>query len=653
MARFSGGGLACQPHDDTPCSLPYANTRPAADLTEPRRREKRPDAMNHSREDRFRNRKLRPLFAAAVAVIILTGLAFSPVVRNGFVLIDDDKYLGENEVVMRGLTLEGIHLVFTSSYAANWHPLTWISHMVDVELFGLDPRGHHLTSLAIHAAAAALLLLTLWALTARAGPAFAVAALFATHPLRVESVVWAAERKDVLSGLLFFASLLAWVRYTRRPHPGRYVLATLLFALALMAKPMVITLPLVLLFLDWWPLGRLRAVGPAGSTPSALRRFAVFPFLEKLPFVALSLASAYLTLRAQAAGGAIVKLEDISFSARVANALLSYVNYLGMSAFPFGLANDYPHLKPDILDLRVVAAGIALLAASAGTWLLRRRQPWLITGWGWFLIMLVPVIGLVQVGDQARADRYTYLPLIGIVLALCWSLAALSSSRPARVHALRALTAAALAICIILTMRQVTFWRDSETLFNHTLRIARNSWKAANNLGVVRESDGRQDEAMHLYREAARMKPTAAIPRHNIAKLLMLQGKTDEALEAFRAAVRAEPDPLSRMHLALLLEQQGLDEEATSQLRELIRETPQMAAAYNNLAALLVRGGELTEARRLLRTALQIDPAYADARANLQLLDGESTSSSAPGGAPPDISTTGLSDHPPRGLPAE
>lgn len=602
--------------------------------------------------DHSRNRKRRPLCAAVAALIILTGLAFSPVVRNGFVLLDDDKYLGENEVVTRGLTIQGLQLAFTSSYAANWHPLTWISHMIDVELFGLDPRGHHLVGLAIHTAAAIVLFLALLAMTGRAGPAFAVAALFAVHPLRVESVAWAAERKDVLSGLLFFSTLLAWVRYARRPGLGRYTIVALLFALALMAKPMVVTLPLVLLLLDWWPLGRLRLTSCTAGSALAARRFTVTPLLEKLPFLALSLASAYLTIRAQAVGGAIVKLEDIPFPFRAANALVSYVNYLGMAAWPFNLASDYPHLKLALPDPRVAAAGIALVAAGGSAWLLRRRQPWLTAGWGWFLITLVPVIGFVQVGDQARADRYTYLPLIGIVLALCWSLATLAASRPILVPALRALTAIALAICIALTTRQVTYWRDSETLFNHTLRVSRDSWKSANNLGVVRENDGRQDEAMRLYRDAARMKPTAAIPRYNIAKLLERQGNVDEALDELRAALEIEPDPLSRMHLALLLERQGLDGEAIDQLRVLINESPQLAEAYNNLAALLVRRGDLAEARELLLTAIRIEPDYADARANLRLLDGESPSASASGDARPNVRATGLPTPPPRGLPA-
>jgi hypothetical protein len=318
----------------------------------------------------------RAMAGSMLAIVVLTLVAFSPLRHNGFVSMDDEEYITNNTVVKRGITAHGIALAFTKSYAANWHPLTWISHMLDVELFGLDPRAHHLVGLALHLASALLLLAALRAMTGRTTPSLLVAALFAIHPLHVESVAWASERKDVLSGLFWVSAMAAYLRYARRPRPGSYLVVLLLFALGLMAKPMVVTLPLALLVLDYWPLGRLR--GAAASWPSSRP-----VLLEKVPFLALSLLSGLVTLQAQRSGGAVMSLTSVSLVARAANALLSAVAYLGKTLLPTDLAVFYPFMPSVLADPPVLAAGAFLCAASVAAWLLRRRHPWFLAGWLW------------------------------------------------------------------------------------------------------------------------------------------------------------------------------------------------------------------------------------------------------------------------------
>ncbi len=574
-----------------------------------------------------------------LAVVVLTAVAFWPISRNDFVGIDDEDYITRNSVVKRGLTAQGVALAFTRSYAANWHPLTWISHMLDVDLFGLDPRGHHLVSLAIHLATALLLMSTLRAMTGRAGPSFLVAVLFAVHPLHVESVAWAAERKDVLSACFWMLATAMYLRYVRRPRAGRYLLVLLFFSCGLMAKPMVVTLPFVLLLLDFWPLGRHRS-GTAAGEEAPLRRLAALT-LEKIPLLALSVLSSLVTIKAQAAGGAVLSLAAFPLEARVANALLSTVNYIGKTLWPFGLAVFYPFGIHPLMDSRVLAAGALLVAVSAAVMLLHRRHPWLLTGWCWYLVTLLPVIGLIQVGEQAMADRYTYLPLIGIFVAASWELEFLARRR---VVARRVLAGGAAFVVLLLawlTQRQTAFWRDSETLFGHAARVTSGNWKAVYNLGLAREAAGDRAGAIALYREAFHINPGLAKARYAYALALDEEGRSVEAIGELRAAVASRPaDPVIRMSLALLLTREGRDEEAIATLRELVARNPNVAEGYNNLAVLLTRRGRLDEAAALLRRALVIDPAYDDARINLEALTGKQPKSETSTAGEPAVPTT-------------
>jgi len=579
-------------------------------------------AWFHRRESRPGSATSRVTTAALLAIVVLTIFAFWPLQRNGFISVDDGDYITQNAVVKRGITAPGIVLAFTRSYAANWHPLTWVSHMLDVELFGLDPRAHHLVGLTIHLATALLLLATLQAMTGRTGPSFLVAALFAIHPLHVESVAWAAERKDVLAACLWVLTMAAYLRYAHRPGFRRFLPVLLLFILGLMSKPMVVTLPLVLLLLDYWPLSRFPAGVAAGAEAMRLR-FATL-LLEKTPLFALSLLAGLVTIEAQTTGGSVTSMATFPLGARIANALLSLVGYCGKAVWPAGLSLFYPFTIHPLTDPGVLAAGAALSAASGAAFFLRRRCPWLLWGWLWYLVTLLPVIGLVQVGDQAMADRYTYLPLVGVFVAGAWGLDAFARRWKAPRGALASGAGIVLILLAGLTRHQVALWKDEETLYRHATGVTTDNWWATYGLGLLREISGDRTGALQFYGEAIRMKPDFTKARYTYALLLDKAGRIGEATEQLRVAVHALPaDQVIRMRLALLLIREGRDDEAIVNLRELIVRQPDAAEAYNNLAVLLSRKGKGDEAAALLRRALEIDPAYAEARLNLETLTRE------------------------------
>jgi tetratricopeptide (TPR) repeat protein len=469
----------------------------------------------------------RPLLFAA-GLVLLTALVYAPVLRHGFVNYDDNLYVSGNPVVRQGLTWEGLRWAWTAAVACNWHPVTMLSHMLDVELYGVRPGWHHLTNLLLHLANVVLLFEVLRRMTGATWRSAAVAALFAVHPLHVESVAWISERKDVLSGLFFLLTLGAWLRYVRRPAAGRYLLALLAFALGLLAKPMLITLPFVLLLLDVWPLGRLPlAAMPAASERTERRRALRALLLEKLPFVVLAVAVSAVALYTQR--GAMASLAALPLRRRAANALVSYVVYLGKSLWPSRLAVIYP--LPPSIPLWKAALAAALLAALTALALARlRRAPWLAVGWLWFAGMLAPVSGLVQVGRQAMADRYTYLPSIGLFIAVVWSAhalaqAALPGELPARGpgatrRALLGAGAAVVIAALALTARvQVGAWRDSLTLFRHAAAVTDGNYVAAFHLGEELRMRGDRAEARRYYREALRIRPTLARARQRLQQM--------------------------------------------------------------------------------------------------------------------------------------
>ena len=551
-----------------------------------------------------------------VVVLAVAALAALPYLTDGglrtFVFVDDALNVLENEHVLPGLTAAGARWAFTEFHGANWHPLTWLSHMADVSLFGLEARGHHLTSLTLHALAAGLLFLALFRLTGALWRSALAAALFGSHPLRVESVAWIAERKDVLSGVFFMLVLLAWERYARRRGAGRYALVALLLALGLMAKPMLVTAPFVLLLLDLWPLGRWRP-GQSASRLGAL-------VAEKLPLLLLSLASGVVTFLAQRAGEAVQGLEAYTLSVRLSNALVSCVAYLGMTLWPARLAFHYPH--PVVVVAGKAAAALAVLGLLTWVaWRVRRRAPWWGTGWLWFLGMLVPVIGIVQVGEQAMADRYTYLPGIGLAVALVWGAAGAARGRGVRPAAVATLAGAVLGALLVASALQAGRWRDAETLFRHTLAVTEGNWMTHNNLAVLLAREKRREEALRHYREGLLIQPYYADGHYNLGLLLAELGRTAEAIGEFREATRLDPRHAKALaHLGIALGRLGRWEEAVARQREALRVQPDFPEARNSLGLALVELGLPAEAEAEYREALRLRDEYPEARHNLALL---------------------------------
>jgi tetratricopeptide (TPR) repeat protein len=534
----------------------------------------------------------RAVATAVLAALLLAGVlaAFAPVARNGFTIYDDSDYLTGNPVVRRGLTAEGVRWAFTATRFNNWHPVTWLSHMADVSLFGMDAGRHHLVGVLIHAASTLLLFLLLARATGRPLLGAATAALFALHPLRVESVAWAAERKDVLSVFLGFCALAAYDGHVRRPAARRLAAVTGLFALALMAKPMLVTLPFLLLLLDYWPYGRWPRAGRGATAapPTGLARLVG----EKAPLLLLAAGAGLVTYRVQALGGAGDFGARFPFPLKAANAAVAAVKYLGMAAYPRGLAVLYPFPERYPGAGTLAAALLALAGATLLAVRFRRSHPYLVVGWLWYLGTLVPVIGFVQIGLQGMADRYTYLPLVGIFLLVSWSLGSLAARRPALRAPVAALALGALAVCIPLTRAQVRVWRDDVTLFAAAVARTSGNWVAENNLGNVLSVAGRAAEAIPHYRAALAASPGNAESHYNLAHNLETLGRTEEAAEHYRAAIAADPGFAgAHNNLGLLLRRQGRTEEALEHLRAAVRLDPTLGYARWVVESAERRGG--------------------------------------------------------------
>ena len=429
-----------------------------------------------------------PVVRVAVALLLAAVVlaAFWPVLGAGFIAYDDAVYVTKNPNVQRGFDAASLKWAWSSFYALNWHPLTWMSHTLDWRLFGPRPAGHHLTSLLLHVANTLLLFLVLVRATGATGRSAAAAALFGIHPLHVQSVAWVAERKDVLSTLFWMISMMAYVRYARAPSLPKYLVVAAAFALGLAAKPMLVTLPFALLLLDVWPLGRWGARG------------ARFLLAEKLPLIALSAIFGAVTFAAQRSGGGIASAEVVPLGLRVSNALVSYVRYLGKTIWPRGLAIFYPHPLDTLPAWQVLGAALFLTAVTLTAVRQRRGHPYLLFGWLWYVGTLVPVIGLVQVGAQAMADRYTYVPAIGVFVAACWGVAALLDRlmprRPAASRRWAAiLGSAAVLLLAVATRAEAGFWRDSRTLFEHALAATKNNYTAHTGLGSALAAKGSVD----------------------------------------------------------------------------------------------------------------------------------------------------------------
>jgi len=544
----------------------------------------------------------------------LVALVFAPLGRAGFIHLDDDHYVYANPMVRSGLSWRTAAWAFTAFDNANWHPLTWLSHLTDVSLFGLDAGAHHLTSVTIHAAAAAVLFLALRRLTGRPWRSAFVAALFAVHPQHVESVAWISERKDVLSGLFAALTLWAYARWLERRSFGRYVAVAVFLALGLLAKPMLVTMPFVLLLVDVWPGRRLKgsSTAPPGTRWRVLRTLV----LEKAPLLVLAAASSAVTYVAQQSGGAVHATTTLPIPLRIANALVSYAIYLVKTLWPSGLGVFYPH-PVRIPGWQVMGAGLLLLALSALAVRSLRRHPVVFTGWFLFVGMLVPVIGLVKVGEQARADRYTYLPLVGVFLVVSWVGTEVLRGRR---HVAGAVALTVVAACALVASAQASRWRDSETLFRHTLAVTEGNALVHNNLGVALSEAGRAEEARALFAEAVRLDPRYPDARGNLGFALLEAGEADAALLQLEEAVRLQPDSAVHRHnLGLALARRDDPEAAVGALEEAVRLRPEYAEARNNLGVLLDRVGRSAEAEAQLREAVRLRPAAAEPENNLGL----------------------------------
>jgi tetratricopeptide (TPR) repeat protein len=541
------------------------------------------------------------------------------VVNHEFVDFDDGAYIDRNTHVSRGLTWEGLRWSVTTFHMGNWHPLTWLSHMLDWELFGEASGAHHLVSVLLHAASAAALYVALLKMTGSTWPAAFVAALFALHPLRVESVAWAAERKDVLSTLFWMLTLLAYAAYVARPGAARYALVAGSFALGLLAKPMLVTLPCVLLLLDVWPLGRWRrGAAPGEVGPGRL-------LLEKVPLFAMAALSSMLALVAQRSVGAVGSLDVLALAVRLQNAMVSYVAYLWKSLWPTGLAFYYPHPaltagSGGVSASAALASGLLLAAITLAAVIASRRRPYLGVGWFWYLGTLVPVIGLLQVGMQARADRYTYVPTVGLYLAVAWALAEWSERSPGARRLVSAGCALAVAACLVATWLQVGTWRDSRSVAEHALRVTENNFPAHNMLGVVEQRERDPAAALASYRRALEIKPDFTEGQLNLATLLGEQGRLDESAMLFELALRVNPVQAGlRAHngLGALREKQGDFARAVAHLEQAVRLDPEFAEAHNNLGVVFEKTGRPDAARAEYERALELSPDYAVAHRNL------------------------------------
>jgi len=523
--------------------------------------------------ERGKNRDGWTFFALSVAALV----PYVPALFAGFVNYDDPNYVTQNQHVRAGLTTATVVWAFKTGAAANWHPLTWLSHALDCQLYGLRPFGHHATSIFVHMLNTLLVYWGLKAFTGRWGRSAVVAALFAVHPLHVESVAWVSERKDVLSTLFGLCAMGAYLRYTRTGRARWFVGTAFGLALSLMAKPMLVTLPILLLLMDVWPLKRWKSV-PAKSL-----------VVEKVPLLVLALASSVITIYVQRAGRAWKTVDDLSLSLRMENAVVAYAAYLWKTIWPSRLSVYYPHPGGDLEWGTILVAAAVMIVVSALAWRWRTTRPYLLVGWLWYIVALLPVIGILQVGGQAMADRYTYVPLLGIFVAVVWAVAEECCENHRSRSVITVVCAVLISALGVITWRQATYWRSSESLFSHALSVTTGNYLAHSNL----------------------------------ASTLLDQGRFKEAEGHSLSALAVRPDYVdARVNLGIALGGQGLYPESIGELRRAAEQAPERGDIYYNLGVAFVKMGNLTTAAAQFTRALQLNPADNDSRALLGRLNG-------------------------------
>ena len=514
-----------------------------------------------------------PALIICLALIALTTILYGQVIGHDFIRLDDDKYVTENIHVQRGLNADEIKWAFTKSYSSNWHPLTWISHIIDFNLYGMNPFGHHLTSVLFHIANTLLLFLVLRRMTGSVFRSGFVAALFAVHPLHVESVAWVAERKDVLSTFFLILTIWAYTRYTENPGLKRYLPVFVLLALGLMSKPMLVTLPFILLAMDFWPLGRM-------SSKNGPTTFWKLVF-EKIPLFVLVIASSVITYLVQQSSGAV---KTFPLVYRIGNAAISYIAYLVKMVWPSKLAVYYPYSSESIQIWKVAASILLMALISYAAVRLRKERPYILAGWLFYVIAMIPVIGIVQVGGQAMADRYTYIPLIGVFIAITWAIPDALGRIKIPPLLLPITSVAVIGILSICTWTQIGYWKNSITLFERTLSVTENNFIIENNLGKELNARGDIDGAARHYKRAIKIVPNDGLAYNNLGMVLEKQGKSDEAMKMFYKAMEL---------------------------------SPRLETAHYNMGSLILKKGDYDKSIEHLKTALKINPGYFQARNNL------------------------------------
>ena len=549
-------------------------------------------------------------WALTAALLVAVLIVYAPAMTLGFVNFDDPQYVLDNSHVRAGLTWNGMLWAMSATHAGNWHPVTWVSHMADIQLYGVNPRGHHATSVLIHLLNTLLLFALLSRMTGETLKSAVVAGLFGVHPLHVESVAWVAERKDVLSTLFALLTLWAYVRYVETKSRAWYGVLLLFFVLGLASKPMLVTLPFLLLLLDIWPLRRTMPAADARWQWKAL-------VLEKAPLFVCALLSSAVTYAVQQTAGAVRAFDTLPLTRRITNAIVAYVDYIGKMIWPADLAPLYPYSASE--PLWRVAFAAALLIGL--TWLAVRtsaRYRYVAVGWLWYLGTLVPVIGLVQVGSQPMADRYTYIPIVGLFIVIVWGLSDLLQRVPARRYLLAGAATLALAVSVVLARQQVAIWENSVDLWQHTLRVTSNNYRAHNNLAQALTPMGRSEEASSHYQAALRINPDSVEAHSGIGAVLGQAGRQEDAIAHYRHALRISPgDAIARANLGAALAEQGKVVEAEAHLRAALETAPDLPLALANLGVALARQGRTSEALGLFARVVDLKPTDGAAHRHL------------------------------------
>jgi len=561
----------------------------------------------------FSVRQNRIKVMIGLLLIIATLIAYWHIENFDFIDVDDELYVTENRQVQNGLTFEGIVWAFTTFHAANWHPVTWLSHMLDFSLYGLNPMGHHWTNLQFHLANSLLLLFVFFKMTGALWRSAFVAALFALHPLHVESVAWVAERKDVLSTFFGFLTIGAYYHYVQRPQILKYLLIILLFSLGLMAKPMLVTLPFVLLLLDFWPLEQFSSQRTQPHKETLQR---VLQLVQgKIPLFIAVVVSSVLTFLAQQSQGAVGSLAYFSIRARISNALVSYVRYIGKAIWPQKLSIFYPY--PDFTPIwQVMGAAILIAGASCLAVRYSKRYPYIAVGLFWYLGTLVPVIGLVQVGPQSMADRYTYIPLIGIFIIVAWGAWDLLEKQRWRKEILVVSATLILSILTVRTYFQVSHWKNGITVFENAVRVTENNYWAYNNLGTAYGKKN-YDMAILSYNKALNIKPDYTAALFNLGTSFTEKGSFDKAVPYFNKALKIDPKDVDvHNNLGSILFIRGKLDKAALHFNEILKIDPENANAHSNLANVLSAQGKLDEAALSYEQAIKINPDHKDAYYN-------------------------------------